>query len=79
MGKCNYCSKYFDDDHKVLKEYNFDAHGAFDWGVEVGIFRDSAVSGKLYFDIVMNGLNTTVAMVDINYCPMCGRKLKEDK
>ena len=82
MGKCKYCLDYHESEHGCLngyvkKEYGNTHHPPFEWGVEVGIFRDSVVPGKMYIDLLMNSENVTLSLFDINYCPMCGRKLKE--
>lgn len=83
MAKCKCCLDYHESDRENISEYTEKAentkHQPFNWGVEVGIFRDSVVPGRMYVDLLMNGANITISDFDINYCPMCGRKLKEDK
>lgn len=65
---CEYCEKFKDNKFKLLME-----NGRLD----ASLFIDGEHS-RIFWRL--NGFRngTLFAYVDINYCPMCGRNLKEN-
>lgn len=65
---CEYCKKPEDIQFKTIMDNRL---------IDASLFIDR-IRGHIYWRVNhFRGDKTLFSYVDINYCPMCGRKLKE--
>lgn len=67
---CEYCNKIFPDYRKLPLQSEYS-------GIEAGFLDDKGLFRIRVFD--MDDMLDTQDIITLNYCPMCGRKLRNAK